>query len=87
MKVQVVYVNDSSECVINLDVAEGSSVKDAIINSGILKKYSEISLAKCQVGIFGEVAPHDQLLIQGDRVEIYRSLKMDPMEARRLRAR
>ena len=87
MNVQVVYVSDHSECVIDLDVNEKSSVKEAIINSGVLDKYPEISLAKCQVGIFGEEVSQEQLLTQGDRVEIYRSLKMDPMEARRLRAK
>ena len=87
MKVQVVYVNDGSECVIEIDVAESATVKDAIIGSGILKKYPEISLSKNQVGVFGEVVSQDQILTEGDRVEIYRSLKMDPMEARRLRAR
>lgn len=87
MNVQVVYVSDHSECVIDLDINENSSVKEAIINSGVLKKHPEISLAKCHVGIFGEEVSLDQLLTQGDRVEIYRLLKMDPMEARRLRAR
>ncbi len=87
MNVQVVYVSDHSECVIDLDINENSSVKEAIINSGVLEKHPEISLAKCHVGIFGEEVSQDQLLTQGDRVEIYRLLKMDPMEARRLRAR
>ena len=87
MKVQVVYVNDHSECVIDLDINENSSVKEAVISSGVLEKYPEISLDQNQVGIFGEVVSQDQILSEGDRVEIYRSLKMDPMEARRLRAR
>ena len=87
MKVQIVYVNDGAECVIDLAVTDGTSVKDAIVNSGVLTKYPEISLDKNQVGIFGEVVSQDQILTEGDRVEIYRSLKMDPMEARRLRAR
>ncbi len=86
MKVLVVYVDDSSECVIKLDVAEDASVKDAITRSGVLEKYPDISLEINQVGIFGEIVSLDQLLLQGDRIEIYRALKMDPMEARRLRA-
>ena len=87
MKVQVVYVNDRSECVIDLDINENSSVKEAVISSGVLEKYPEISLDQNQVGIFGEIVSQEKLVSQGDRIEIYRSLKMDPMEARRLRAR
>ena len=34
-----------------------------------------------------EINPDETPLSAGDRVEIYRLLKMDPMEARRLRAR
>lgn len=38
-----------------------------------------------QVGIWGRVCSTDTLLRDGDRVEIYRPLLIDPKEARRLR--
>jgi putative ubiquitin-RnfH superfamily antitoxin RatB of RatAB toxin-antitoxin module len=38
------------------------------------------------VGIWGKRVTHEQRLRHGDRVEIYRELVRDPMEARRLRA-
>jgi len=38
-------------------------------------------------GIFGKRARLDQPLAEGDRVEIYRPLAMDPKEARRRRAK
>jgi putative ubiquitin-RnfH superfamily antitoxin RatB of RatAB toxin-antitoxin module len=38
-------------------------------------------------GIFGKRTALDHPLSEGDRVEIYRALAMDPKEARRLRAR
>lgn len=37
------------------------------------------------VGVWGRVRPLDWLLHNGDRIELSRALKLDPMEARRLR--
>jgi uncharacterized protein len=37
------------------------------------------------VGVWGRVRPMDWLLHDGDRIELSRALKLDPMEARRLR--
>jgi putative ubiquitin-RnfH superfamily antitoxin RatB of RatAB toxin-antitoxin module len=45
------------------------------------------NLNECPVGIFGRVVPRDQLLQNGDRVEIYRPLPNDPKTARRHRAK
>lgn len=36
-------------------------------------------------GVWGKKAEPDQLLVDGDRVEVYRALKVDPKIARRLR--
>ena len=38
------------------------------------------------VGIFGELCNRDAVPRDGDRVEIYRPLKLDPKESRRARA-
>ncbi len=39
-----------------------------------------------RLGIFARKADFTTLLQEGDRVEIYRALKVDPKEARRKRA-
>jgi putative ubiquitin-RnfH superfamily antitoxin RatB of RatAB toxin-antitoxin module len=39
------------------------------------------------VGIFGEVCARSVLPRDGDRIELYRPLRIDPKEARRSRAR
>jgi putative ubiquitin-RnfH superfamily antitoxin RatB of RatAB toxin-antitoxin module len=39
------------------------------------------------VGIFGKQVKPDRVLQDGDRVELYRPLVLEPMEARRRRAR
>lgn len=38
------------------------------------------------VGIFGELCERERVLVEGDRVELYRPLQVDPKAARRHRA-
>lgn len=59
---------------------------DIIIKSGILDYYTEIDLSQNKVGIFSEIKSLSDFVELYDRVEIYRPLKIEPMEARRLRA-
>ena len=87
MKVEVIYINSNSEFIKNLEVAENASVEEAIHNSGVLREYPEISLGNNRVGIFNELVSLDAKLNANDRIEIYRPLKLDPMEARRMRAK
>jgi hypothetical protein len=48
--------------------------------------FAGIDLAHAVAGIFGKVAAPQQVLEDGDRVEIYRPLAADPKSARRARA-
>ncbi|MEO8835595.1 MAG: RnfH family protein [Caldimonas sp.] len=70
-----------------LDVAAPATALDAIRASGLLERHAELDLDTQAVGVWGRVCALDTLLREGDRVEIYRPLAMDPNEARRLRAR
>ncbi len=87
MKVTVVYVTPKIRFIKELEVAKNSTVQTVVEQSGVLQKHPEISLDKNKVGIFSEIIPLDTIAKENDRVEIYRVLTMDPMEARRLRAR
>ena len=50
------------------------------------EQFRELLQETPPVGVFGERVAGDRLLEDGDRVEIYRTLDVDPKEARRLRA-
>ena len=86
MRVEIVYITQAEEFIRTIDIAAGATVENAICASGLLERYAEISLQQCKFGIFGKVVPLNAILQDGDRVEIYQPLIMDPMEARRLRA-
>ena len=86
MQVEVAYAKPNDQLIVRLDVAEDTTVKAAVIQSGILQRFPEIDLDNNKVGIFGKLCKLDQTLRAGDRVEIYRPLLIDPKEGRRNRA-
>lgn len=86
MTVEVAYATPDEQLILEVQVPQGSLVRDALASSGIERHFPEIDLAKAKVGIFGKLAKPDAALREGDRVEIYRSLIADPKEARKKRA-
>ena len=71
---------------VTLEVPAGSTVADAINRSGLPGKFEGFDLDLTKVGIFGKKTVPEQVLRDGDRVEIYRPLIADPKEVRRQRA-
>ncbi len=70
-----------------LDLPEGSCAADALTACGVLTEYPELQSldAELQLGIWGRACDKAQVLQEQDRVEIYRSLRVDPKVARRER--
>jgi putative ubiquitin-RnfH superfamily antitoxin RatB of RatAB toxin-antitoxin module len=65
----------------------GSTVMQAIVASGIVSVLPPGTLDPARLGIFGRKVTPEQLVRDGDRVEICRPLAFDPKEARRRRVR
>ncbi|WP_213990028.1 RnfH family protein [Sodalis sp. dw_96] len=86
IRVEVVYALPERQYLYPLTLPAGSTLKQAIDASGILALRTEIDLDKNKVGIFSRSAALEDILNDGDRVEIYRPLLMDPKELRRQRA-
>lgn len=78
MQVGVAYSEPAQQLWLRFEVPEESTVLSAIEQSGILKKFPEIDINTCTVGIFGKVAELDGTLKPGDRIEIYRAITADP---------
>jgi hypothetical protein len=84
--VEVVYALRDEQVLIALDLPEGATVRQAIEESGLLQRFPDIDPARMSTGIFGRLTTNDARLEDGDRVEIYRPLAVDPKNARRDRA-
>ncbi|MFZ9036069.1 MAG: RnfH family protein [Francisellaceae bacterium] len=86
MKIEVIYCGVEDQKCYRLDCKKGTKVNEAIEVSGVLDDFKEIDLGKNKIGIFSSFIRLDRVLNEGDRVEIYRDLTIDPKAARRIRA-
>ena len=86
MHIEVVLAMPEKQELVALDLADGATVADAIEQSGIVAMFEGFELDESKVGIFGQKAALTRELCDGDRVEIYRPLLIDPKEVRRQRA-
>lgn len=86
MLIEVVYGDVNQQMLLSMELPAKAVVRDAIEGSGILREHPELKIEELSVGIFSKKCRLDTQLKQGDRVEIYRPLIIDPKAARRLRA-
>ena len=86
MNIEVAYAKPEEQLILTVQAFEYCTIEEAIELSGILNYFPEIDLTKNKVGIFSQICTLSKCLQENDRVEIYRSLVCDPMEARRQRA-
>jgi len=84
--IEVAYARPEEQVIIALDMPAGSTLRQAVEQSGILERFPEIEPDNMKAGIFGKLKKPDQVLQAGDRVEIYRPLIADPKEVRKRRA-
>jgi putative ubiquitin-RnfH superfamily antitoxin RatB of RatAB toxin-antitoxin module len=85
-RVSVVYLRPGLAFERRLVLPASATVGDAIEASGLRREVAELATGTIAAGVFGELRGPDSLLEDGDRIEIYRQLTIDPKEARRIRA-
>ena len=84
-KVELIYVTSDKVTIhLAMNLNSGATVSDALIASRIHDTHPETK--NLPVGIYAKQVALDQILKDGDRIEIYRTLLLDPKEKRRLKA-
>jgi len=86
VKVEVCYALPDVATRIPVVLDAHATVEDALVRSRI-EDLLALDRSGLTFAIFGRRATLDAALHDGDRVEILRPLTIDPMQARRLRAR
>lgn len=86
MRVEVVFALAERQELLVVEVPDGSTVGETIENSRLARQFPEIDMGDLQAGVWGRPVERDHIVREGDRVELYRSLEMDPRDARRLKA-
>lgn len=91
--VEVAYASTERQEIVQLRVPRGTVAYDAVTLSKITKIFPELDINEVDLGVFS--SPLDgkrrqssktYVLLENDRVEIYRPLIISPMELRRKRA-
>ncbi len=86
IRVEVAYAESGRQFLRAVDLPHGSTLADAIAAS-MIGAEPGIDVAQLEAGIWSKPATRDRALVDGDRVELYRPLQIDPKDARRARAR
>jgi len=86
ISLEVVYGTPQKQALLEVVVEQGTTVEQAILASGIMKRFPDINIDVLKVGIWNRTCKLTDLPKKGDRIEIYRPLIADPKEARRRRA-
>jgi len=88
IKVEVAFAGPKVQKIVTVEVTEGTSAYDAVVASNIVAVFPEIDVDKIPMGIFGKGIrkPKEEILREGDRVELYRPLMADPKVIRARRA-
>ncbi|OSI15241.1 RnfH family protein [Neisseria dumasiana] len=87
VEIEIVYGTADKQLLQRLSVAEGTTAREAVLQSCIAEEFPEADVQNAPLGIFGKAVKDDTVLRDKDRVEVYRPLLIDPKEARRLRVR
>lgn len=86
ISVEVAYALPDKQLIKTIDIELGATARDAAINSGMADVFEGLNLETADLGVFGKAVKADYKLREGDRVEIYRPLIIDPKEVRKQRA-
>ena len=84
--IEVVYGIPQKQNILTLTVDAGTSVEQAIIESGIISLYPEIDLTVNKVGVWNRTVKLSETLNELDRIEVYRPLIADPKDVSKRRA-
>lgn len=88
--VEVAFALPGRQMIVTLSVAQGTTAREAVTMAELPRHFPDSpaeTFRDAALGIFGKrLRDPDQPLVDGDRVELYRSLTIDPKEARKRRA-
>lgn len=86
--IELVYALPKEQQLLAMNVPQGTTARQAVIRAidegRIALVGNEVEgAAKLPIGVYGELVDDSYVLLEGDRVEIYRPLIQDPKERRR----
>ncbi|MHB0774695.1 RnfH family protein [Halomonas sp. WWR20] len=91
MTVEVAFALPDRQRIVPLHVPPGTTAREAVERAGLPGYFPDLPATlfeRANLGVFGKLLrdPEAYTLSAGDRVEVYRPLKIDPKQARAERA-
>lgn len=86
INIEVAYAEPGKQRLLAFQVASGCTARQAVLQSALPAEFPHADFAAAPIGIFGKKVKDDTPLREGDRVEVYRALLIDPKENRRRKA-
>lgn len=86
IRATVVYCTPQSQHILPVELAAGSTLREAVLASGLLEVEPSLAQRTLDLGVFNRPRAADAEVREGDRIEVYRPLTVDPKLARRARA-
>lgn len=86
MRIAVVYAAPSLQIQGDYQIPAPATVADVLRLAAADPRFAAIDLLDSAVGVFGLVVDRGRMVSDGERIEIYRPLVVDPKQARRRRA-
>lgn len=77
IKIEVAYATAQQQTISQVSMPKNSTIREAILHAQL-----PLDIDHLTVGIFGKQRSLDFIVEDGDRVEIYRPLMIDPKAAR-----
>ena len=87
LDIEVVVATPGKACVVKMAVPAGTTIRQAIERARSAKGIDDIYTDNHDVGIYSVKCNLDKLVNSGDRIEIYRSLMIDPKDRRKRKAK
>lgn len=86
--IEVACATPEKQRIVALTVSAGTTVRDAVARSRLADEFPDVDVANAALGIFGKKIPKPEqtAVEEGQRIEVYRPLLIDPKQARVNRA-
>lgn len=86
ISVEVVYALPGRHWSVPLTLPAGATVAEALARARMPEQVPGLDEATLALAVYGRRVERETVLADGDRLELLRPLKIDPMQARRRRA-
>lgn len=81
--IEIVFALPEKQYLLSRTMSAGTTVREAINDASLENEFPDVDFRAAPVGIWGNEVDRDHVVRDGDRIEIYRQLELEPREARR----